>query len=56
MQLRASRQPTNAGLGGRCCHLRLFSSTWFEVIVTELFPYFCATGLDGVQLSESNGG
>ena len=34
----------NAGLGGRCCHLRMFDSNWFKGRVPQLSPVFYATG------------
>ena len=54
MQLRASRQPINAGPGGRCCRLRVFICRGYKGHVPELSLVFGATGLDGGQLSLSS--
>ena len=44
--LPAPNLQTNAGLGGRCCHLAMFDCNGFKGHVPEFSLGFCATGLD----------
>ena len=37
--------------GGRCCHLTPSCRNWSKRLVSEISLEFCATGLDGEQLS-----
>ena len=43
--------PTNASLGGYCCHLNVFDSSGFKGLSLSCPYFFCATGQDCLQLS-----